>query len=105
MLDWLRYRYELARLREEERQFSRANRKAIQCATNQQKPQHEIDRLMVKFANELQISADAIGVLQTNYLTGVARKRLVPVPVGTLPLDERGNTTDGEPRSMVHLPI
>jgi hypothetical protein len=91
MLDWLRYRYQLSRLRKEERDLSRSYKKAFDQATQQQKPKHELDRLLLNFASDLQINDDLIGILETKYLTSRAEKRLIPVPQGSLPLDERGN--------------
>jgi hypothetical protein len=91
MLDWLRYRYQLSRLHKEERNLSRSYKKAFDQATKQQKPKHELDRLLLNFADDLQINHDLIGILQTAYLTSRAEERLFPVPQESLPLDERGN--------------
>src|ERR1700730_12960560 len=43
------------------------------------------------FADDLQINHDRIGILQTEYLTSLAEKRLISVPEGSLPLDKCGN--------------
>jgi hypothetical protein len=64
---------------------------SVHQATQQQKPKHELDRLLLNFASDLQINDDLIGILETKYLTSRAEKRLIPVPQGSLPLDERGN--------------
>ncbi len=91
MLDWLGYRYELSRIHKEKRDLSRSHKKAYNQAIEQQKSKYELDRLLLSFADDLQINHDLIGILQTNYLTSLAAKRLIPVPEGSLPLDERGN--------------
>lgn len=91
MLDWLRYRYQLSRLHKEKRDLSRSHTKASDQATAQQKSKHELERLALSFADDLQMHYDRIGILQTSYLTSLAEKRLIPVPAGSLPLDERGN--------------
>jgi hypothetical protein len=64
---------------------------AYDQATEQQKTKDELDRLLLRFADELQVNHDLIGILQTKYLTSLTEKRLIPIPEGSLPLDERGN--------------
>jgi hypothetical protein len=91
MLDWLYYRYQLSRLHKEKRNLSRSHQKAYDQATEQQKPKYELDRLVLSFADDWQIHADRVGILETTYLTSMAEKRRIPVPQGSLPLDARGN--------------
>jgi hypothetical protein len=87
MFDWLRYRYQLSRLHKE----GRALKKAHEHALKQHIPENEVDQLLFSMRDDLQIHDDKLGILQTEYLTSLAEKRLIPVPQGSLPLDERGN--------------
>jgi hypothetical protein len=91
MLSWLRYQYRLYRLHKEGRNLQKYHEQAYDQAVKQHAPKHELDRLVVSFADDLQIHHDRIGVLQTEYLVSLAEKYLIPVPEGSLPLDERGN--------------
>jgi hypothetical protein len=91
MFDWLHYKYHLSRLHKEGRALSQCHTNAYERATKEQRPKHELDRLLVTFATDLQINHDRIGILQTEYLTSLAEKHLIPMPEGSLPLDERGN--------------
>lgn len=91
MLDWLRYRYQLSRLHKERRDLSRSHKVAYDQATKQQKSKHDLNQLVLGFADDLQINYDHVGILQTGYLTSLAERRLIPVPEGSMPLDQRGN--------------
>jgi hypothetical protein len=91
MRDWLRYRYQLSRLHKERRDLSRSHKEAYDQAAKQQKPKHELYQLALECAEDIQINYDRVGILQTGYLTSLAEKRLIPMPEGSLPLDQRGN--------------
>jgi hypothetical protein len=87
MFDWLRYQYQLSRLQKE----GRALKKTLEHAAKQQISEHEVDQLLLSMRDDLQIHYEKTGILQTQYLTSLAEKLLIPVPQGSLPLDERGN--------------
>jgi hypothetical protein len=89
--DWLYYRYKLSRLHKEKRDLSQSFDKTYDQATEQQKPKNDLDQLVVSFAEDLHEISARIGILQTEYLTNLAEKRLIPVPEGSSPLDARGN--------------
>jgi hypothetical protein len=72
MLDWLRYRYKLARLR-------RAHQKAL-APLREEYQRAKSDEAFSSIMEEMDYYHDRQTVLQTRYLSDVASKRLIPLP-------------------------
>jgi hypothetical protein len=76
MIDWLRYRYQLARLR-------RTHRKVLaplSAEYQRAKSEGNIDEAFSPIMEEMDYYHDREAVLQTRYLSNVASKRLIPLP-------------------------
>jgi len=80
MLDWLRYRRDLARLRKQYAKDLKALHNAYAAAQKQNKTISEANELRDKWLDKFRDNQDRIALLETEYLTSQARKHLVPMP-------------------------
>jgi hypothetical protein len=101
MLDWLRYRYELAKLKKQNAQQLAPLDDAYFTARRAKKPRDEMNPLWEKLLDEHGVNRDRIALLETNYLTEQAQKCLLPIPApqDATVLGEPGDTSDRWRRS------
>jgi hypothetical protein len=81
MLDWLRYRRDLARTKKRNaKDLEPLERAYVAAFRAQNKPRSEIDELREKWLDQVGFNSDRIKHLETDYLTSQAQKHLVPFP-------------------------
>ena len=80
MFDWLRYRYNLARLQRAHRTALIPLREEYQRATEDAKSDDERHKALLAYVAENGRLRDEEAALQSDYLWSVATKRLIPVP-------------------------
>jgi hypothetical protein len=68
MLDWLRYRYQLARLQREHRRIEASNHEAWLKAKEQNKSAEDLDFIIASGMNDTTMVYDEIAHLETRYL-------------------------------------
>jgi hypothetical protein len=74
MLDWLRYRRDLARLRKQSAKDLQSLHNAYAAVRKQNKPISEANELRDKWLDQFRDNQDRIALLETEYLTSQARK-------------------------------
>ena len=80
MLDYLKYRMKLAKLRREESRISKIYQKVFKSYRLQNKSKDDMGMLYSELSAELMPIREEIDILVTSYLRGEARKKFIPLP-------------------------
>jgi hypothetical protein len=80
MLDWLRYRYQLARLHRQKKRIQRGWAKVRAKAKAENKDREELHGIASDEWLETDTVDEDIRLLETRYLTAVAEKYFLPIP-------------------------
>jgi hypothetical protein len=80
MLDYLKYRRKLAKLRQQEFQIGEIFQKELRANRAQNRPRDELNGIMSEEYSELKPIREEIDILITSYLRAESEKHLIPFP-------------------------